>query len=167
MQIAKNTVVSLMYELRTGGFESDIVEKTDNDNPLEFIYGVGMMMPKFEEYLYGKSANDEFRFVIPAKDGYGLVNKDYIITLPKAAFKLEGESEENVLVPGTVLPMQDDSGQHYHGMVVEVKDDSVVMDFNHPMAGSDLYFTGVINSVRMASPEEMDHGHVHGDGCDH
>lgn len=167
MQIAKNTVVSLMYELRTGGFESDIVEKTDNDNPLEFIYGVGMMIPKFEENLDGKSANDEFRFMIPAKDGYGHVNEDYIITLPKAAFKLEGESEEDVLVPGKVLPMQDDSGHHYHGMVVEVKGDSVVMDFNHPMAGSDLYFNGVIKSVRKATSEELDHGHVHGDGCDH
>ena len=134
MQIAKDTAVSLMYELRTGGFESEIVEKTDNDNPLEFIYGVGMMIPKFEEHIEGKSSNDEFRFMIAAKDGYGLASDDYIITLPKAAFKLEGESEDNVLVPGKVLPMQDDSGQHYYGMIMEVKDDSVIMDFNHPMA---------------------------------
>ncbi|MBK7096579.1 MAG: FKBP-type peptidyl-prolyl cis-trans isomerase [Saprospiraceae bacterium] len=167
MKIENNTVVSLNYELRTNGFESQIVEKTDDDHPLEFIYGVGMMIPKFEEYLEGKSANDKFQFMINAEDGYGLSSDDNLVELPKSIFQVDGKESEELLVLGKILPMQDNTGHMFNGTVAEIKNDSVIMDFNHPMADQDLYFTGVINSVRKATQEELEHGHVHSPGHHH
>jgi FKBP-type peptidyl-prolyl cis-trans isomerase SlyD len=167
MQIEKNMVVSLSYELRTEGFDSHIVEKTDDDHPLEFIYGVGMMIPKFEEYLEGKAVNDKFSFMINAEDGYGLSSDENLVELPKSIFQVEGQKSEDLLVIGKILPMQDNTGHMFNGKVSEIRSESVVMDFNHPMADKDLYFTGVINSVRKATEEELDHGHVHSGGHHH
>ena len=167
MKIENNTVVSLNYELRTDGFDSHVVEKTDSDHPLEFIFGIGMMIPKFEEYLEGKKANDNFRFMIPAEEGYGLSNDQNVIELPITIFQVDGKTNEDLLVVDKILPMQDNEGRMFNGRVAEIKNDSVVMDFNHPMADQDLYFNGVINSVRQATQEEMDHGHVHTDGHHH
>jgi FKBP-type peptidyl-prolyl cis-trans isomerase SlyD len=167
MKIENNTVVSLNYELRTSGFESQIVEKTDDDHPLEFIYGVGMMIPKFEEFLEGKSASDKFQFMINAEEGYGLASDDNLVELPKSIFQVDSQQSEDLLVLGKILPMQDNTGHMFNGKVAEIKNDSVVMDFNHPMADMDLYFTGTIISVRKATQEELDHGHVHTPGHHH
>ena len=167
MNIEKNTVVSLNYELRTEGFDSHIVEKTDEDHPLEFIFGVGMMIPKFEENLKGKSVNDIFQFMITAEEGYGLSTDENVVELPKTVFQIDGKVNEDLLVVGKILPLQDNTGHMFNGKVAEIKKDSVVMDFNHPMADKDLYFTGKINSVRKATDEELDHGHVHRDGHHH
>jgi len=167
MLIDKNKVVTLDYELRTEGFDSQIVEKTDNDHPLEFIFGHGMMIPRFEENLNGLKASDTFNFMIPADEAYGLSNPANIIELPKAAFEHEGKVNEDFLVVGKVLPMQDNTGHTFNGTVKEINETAVIMDFNHPMADQDLYFTGSIRSVREATPEELDHGHVHSHGHHH
>jgi FKBP-type peptidyl-prolyl cis-trans isomerase SlyD len=63
---------------------------------------------------------------------------------------------------GTVLPLQDNNGNHFQGQVVSVVEDAVLVDLNHPMAGQDLHFKGNILNVRPATPEELSHGHAHG-----
>ncbi len=167
MKIEKNKVVSLGYELRTGGFESKLTEKTQENQPLEFIFGMGMMIPKFEENLEGLKKGDNFQFKIDAVHGYGLSNPENIIELPKSTFEVDGKVEDGMLSIGNVLTMQDQQGRHLNAKVVEVKDDVVVMDFNHPMADKDLYFKGEILDVRDATQEELDHGHVHSGGHHH
>jgi len=167
MKIDNNKVVSLSYELRTDGFDSELTEKTNENQPLEFIYGMGMMIPKFEENLKGLKKGDTFQFKIDAADGYGISNPENIIELPKSTFEVDGKVEEGMLSVGNVLTMQDQQGRHLNAKVVEVKDDVVVMDFNHPMADKDLYFKGEILDIRDATQEELDHGHVHSGGHHH
>lgn len=167
MQIKNKVVVSLDYELRTEGFESEIEEKTDSDHPLEFIYGMGMMIQKFEDNLKGLEIGNEFSFKIDAVDGYGLHEAENVIALPKRVFEKDGEIQNDLLVVGKILPMQDNTGHNFNGKVLEVNEDTVKMDFNHPMAGKDLYFTGKIKNLRVATPEELDHGHVHSHGHHH
>lgn len=167
MKIDKNKVVKLSYELRTDGFDSALVEKTQDNQPLEFIYGIGMMIPKFEENLKGLEKGDEFQFKIEAAEAYGLSNPENIIELPKATFERDGSIEEGLLVKDNVITMQDNQGNRFNGRVEKVGDDTVTMDFNHPMADKDLYFKGKILDVRDATQEELDHGHVHGDGHHH
>jgi len=79
----------------------------------------------------------------------------------------DGEIDHEMLVPGRTIPMRDEEGRQLLGTVAEVQENQVIMDFNHPMAGIDLYFTGSIESVRSATSEEIDHGHVHGEGGHH
>ena len=81
--------------------------------------------------------------------------------LPKNIFEVDGKIEEGLLAEGNVIPMQNDDGQKFNGVVVEVKEESVTVDFNHPLAGDDLHFAGNIMEVREATKEEVEHGHVH------
>jgi len=164
MIIQDKTVVSLVYTLRTSptGAPVEVVEK---DKPFVFLLGVGSLLPDFEANLKGKQPNDFFQFMITAKNGYGEVHPERIVTLPKNIFSVEGQPMD--LAVGMMVPMRNEQGNVLRGYIKELHIDSVVMDFNHPLAGQDLYFSGQVLEVRMATPDEIAHGHVHGPGGIH
>ncbi len=152
MEIRKNSVVSLSYTLTV---EEDVVETVKADSPLKFIFGTGYLLPKFEENVLGKKVGDKFDFLLSAKEGYGEVSDDAIVELPKDMFMVDGKVEEGLLTLGNVLPMQDSDGNRLQGTIEEIKDDVIVMDFNHPLAGSELHFQGEVVEVREATPQEL------------
>jgi FKBP-type peptidyl-prolyl cis-trans isomerase SlyD len=164
MNVSKNKVVSISYELKVDG---DLIDVAQADNPLVFLYGHGQLLPLFEDNIKDLSEGDSFEFMISSQDGYGEVNDQAIVELPKEIFVIDGELQEDLLVLGNRLPMRDSEGNALDGTVVEVTDNSVVMDFNHPLAGKDLYFTGKVEGIREATAEEISHGHVHGMGHSH
>lgn len=167
MEVGKNKVVTVTYQLHSNLPSTDKahVETADKSNPLQFLYGVGMMIPGFEKGLEGKSTGDSFGFTINPEEGYGENDATAIIELPIDIFKVDNVIDMNLLKIGNVLPMSDNSGNVLNGKVVSYDDKAVKMDFNHPLAGHELHFTGEILEVREASPEELSHGHVHsGDG---
>ena len=165
MTIAKDKMVSVTYELKLDGKEGDVFEKAGKDNPLIFLYGSGMMLPAFENGLVGKNLNDTFEISIPAADAYGEVNEEAIVDLPKSIFMVDGKIDEQLITPGNSVPMMSTSGQRMEGVVVSVDENTVQMDFNHPLAGEDLYFTGVILDVRDATTEELNSAYSSGCGC--
>ncbi|MFO7827283.1 MAG: peptidylprolyl isomerase [Bacteroidales bacterium] len=158
MGISNEKVVSLVYQLKVDGKE---VETVKEDKPLVFLYGAGQMLPKFEEKLKGLEPGAKFEFEIACDDAYGKATDDAILDLPKNIFEVEGKVEDGLLEVGNVIPMQNNEGQKFNGVVLEIKDDAVTMDFNHPLAGDDLNFTGKVIEVRDATKEEIEHGHVH------
>lgn len=164
MKIDKHTVASVTYALEVDG---DLVEKTDQSNPLTFLVGVGMMIPGFEQQLLGKSPGDRYDITVAPEEGYGEPDPQAIVDLPKDVFKIDGELQEDMLVEGNIIPMQDQNGQPLQGVIVEVGDDTVKLDFNHMLAGKTLHFTGEVVDVREATQEEISHGHVHGPGGHH
>ncbi|HOP04446.1 MAG TPA: FKBP-type peptidyl-prolyl cis-trans isomerase [Tenuifilaceae bacterium] len=164
MVITKDKVVSLSYELKVNG---ELVDKAEANNPLEFLYGRGALIARFEENINNLGIGDSFEFMIPSNEGYGDVNQEAIIDLPKDIFKVDGEIEENLLEVGKYLPMLDQEGNQLNGKILEIKEEAVVMDFNHPLAGQDLHFTGKVESIREATDEELSHGHVHSHGHHH
>ncbi len=155
MKIGKETVVSLSYTLMV---EGDIVETVKNDNPLRFIFGTGYLLPKFEENVADKVVGDTFEFILSAKEGYGEINPEAVVELPKDMFMIDGKIEDGLLTLGNVLPMQDSDGNRLQGTIDEIKDDVVVMNFNHPLAGSELHFKGEVVEVREATPQEIMEG---------
>lgn len=155
MKIEANKVVALSYTLKVDG---DVMESVTADKPMEFIFGTGYLLPKFEDNVSGKSAGDTFDFVLNSKEGYGEVNPDAIVELPKDLFMIDGKIEDGLLTLGNVLPMQDSEGNRLQGTIDEIKDDAVVMNFNHPLAGADLHFTGSVVSVREATMSELTNG---------
>lgn len=159
MTIKPNTVVSLTYELHTTNAEGQqvFVEKADEQNALVFMYGTGMMLPKFEEHLAGLNAGDEYSFELTAEDGYGAIDPGAFADLPKEMFK-----EVDLPVVGDIIPLQDNEGNHFRAGVTGVHEDSISVDLNHPMAGKNLIFSGKILTVREATQEELAHGHAHG-----
>ncbi len=166
MQAAQDTVLKITYQLRnepTGG----IVDEATEDAPFSFLFGHQNVLPKFEEHLQGKVAGNQFHFVLSPEDGYGVFEETGVVKLGKEMFMHEGVLQEDVLEIGNVIPLQDQDGNPFQGRVVGVDDTSVIIDLNHPLAGKELHFSGVILDVRAAHPVEIEHGHVHEGGNHH
>lgn len=159
MKITKNSVAALTYELTV---EGKIADQAGEDRPLEYIHGTGMLLPKFESEVEGKEPGETFAFTLTPEEGYGVFNPDYLIDLPKSCFQVEGKVMEELLVVGRTIPMLNNAGQVVQGTVYAVKGDTVTMDFNHPMAGKTLNFTGKVVSVREATEKELTEG-LHGE----
>ncbi|MBU1370660.1 MAG: peptidylprolyl isomerase [Bacteroidetes bacterium] len=162
MKVGNQKVVSLTYELRQKDAQGELIQKVDSDRPFVYLFGVGGLLPKFEESLNDLEAGDKFSFELNSKDGYGEHNAEAIIDLDKKIFEVEGKIDDELLQIGNQITMQDQNGNPLDGVVLEIGDDKVKMDFNHPLAGMDLHFSGNILEVREATKEELDHGHVHG-----
>jgi len=157
MKIKKNLLVSLIYELRETDSNGPVIEKVESDNPFQFIYGTGRLLQSFESALSDLSEGDDFRFTIKSKDAYGDRREDLIIDIPISAFEIDGKIDEEVCRVGNEIPMTDGSGRQFVGVINEISGDTVKMDFNHPMAGVDLYFSGKVIGVREPTAEELEH----------
>ncbi|MFP3835428.1 FKBP-type peptidyl-prolyl cis-trans isomerase [Chryseobacterium sp. SIMBA_028] len=164
MTIENNHVVAVKYILHT--IEADgskvLVEETTAENPFTFLYGVGMMIPKFEQNIHGLKAGDKVDFTIHPEEAYGERQPDAMTQLPIDMFK-----ESGIPPIGAILPLSDNEGNNFQAFVVEITPEFVVADFNHPMAGKVLDFQVEVLNTRPATEEELSHGHSHGiDGTD-
>ena len=169
MIIENRTVVTLNYRLTVdeNGSETE-VERTTAESPFVFLFGSGQLLPDFEMNLAGKTAGSAFDFLISAERGYGLSDAQNIVPVPISVFVgADGQPDTSLLVIGNTVPMSDNAGNRYQGKIKEVNEDTVVMDFNHPLADRTLHFTGEVIEVRLATLEELQHGHVHGPGGHH
>ena len=156
MKISKDKYVAVTYDLNVGeGDERELMEKATEERPLNFIFGMGMMLPAFEKALDGLEVGQEFNFSLAPADAYGEYDEDHIIDLPKNIFLIDGKFDDTRIKEGAVIPLLTAEGQHINGSVVEVKDDVVVMDMNHPLAGCDLNFVGEVVTSRPATNEEL------------
>ncbi len=166
MKAEKNKVVAVSYELRLekGG---EVIDSATAERALAFIFGSGMMLQKFEDNLEGLEADSEFEFMLTSEEGYGAYNEQNVSEIPLDVFMQDGKIQDGLLAIGNVIPLQDNKGNHFNGKVISVSDSAVKLDFNHPLAGKDLYFTGKVIEVREAAPEEISHGHVHQHGHHH
>ena len=133
MKVEQNKMVGVDYKLTVDG---QIADQSRPGQPLEFIFGTGMLLPKFEEAILGKEIGESVSFTLEAKDGYG----------------------EGIADVGSQIPMANAQGQRMLGVVKEIGDDTVKMDFNHPMAGKTLNFDVEVVSVRDVTPEDLQGG---------
>ena len=166
MKIKANSVVEFSYELEVDG---QVVDQCPKERPLDYIHGTGGLLPKLEEHIEGMEPGDRFDVTLTPAEGYGEVDPQRIIDLPKAAFEVNGEIREDLLVPGNTIPMMNSMGGIIPGVVLEVTADTVKMDLNHQMAGKTLHFKGEVISVREATEKELTEGlhgeFVHSCGC--
>ncbi|HRO75901.1 MAG TPA: peptidylprolyl isomerase [Crocinitomicaceae bacterium] len=162
MQIDKHAVVTLSYKL-SNHTTGEKIEETTAENPMVFLFGAGQLIPEFEQNVSGLNVGDPFEFTIAAANAYGVPSDDNIVNIPLDVFKNEeGVIDTNEIKVGAILPMSDDQGNMMRGTILNISESEVRMDFNHPLAGTDLHFTGKIDEVREATKDEIDHGHVHG-----
>lgn len=158
MTIEPNSVVALTYKLHTvTNGEKEFIEEASKENPLVFLAGIGMMLPKFEENLRGLKKGDTIDFELSAMDAYGEKDEQAVAQLPTEMF-----NETGIPPVGEIIPLQDNEGNQFRAQVTEVSPEAVVVDLNHPMAGRNLHFDIEVLEVRQATPEELAHGHVHG-----
>lgn len=155
MKLEINKFVSLVYTLYEGDKEGRVIETVEESAPMAFVFGTGRLLPAFEANLTGLEEGAVFKFRLPAAEAYGEMREDMVISLPRNIFEDEGVLRSEVCYVGNNVPMMDSQGNRMNGVVVEIGDAFVKMDFNHPLAGTDLYFSGTIAGVREATPEEL------------
>ena len=155
MNIENNRMVSLIYELRDSDSNGRILEKLDETRPLEFVYGTGRLLPVFESNINSLKTGELFRFTLKSEMAYGDKREEMIINVPVAVFETDGKINEDICRVGNQVPMMDTDGNPLTGIINEITDTYVKMDFNHPMAGLDLFFSGKIVDVREATEHEL------------
>jgi FKBP-type peptidyl-prolyl cis-trans isomerase SlyD len=157
MKIAEKKIVSVTYDLYvdSDSGKPELMESATKDAPLTFCFGIGMMLPKFEEHLLGKKVGDKFDFVIKSEDAYGNYEDEGVMDLPKSIFEVDGKFDNEMVVVDQIVPLMDSEGNRLNAMVVSIGEDTVKVDLNHPLAGEDLHFKGEVIEVRDATEQEL------------
>lgn len=152
-KVQDHIVVQLDYTLIV---EDEVMESTQDGEPIEFIQGIGQIIPGLEDALYGMEVGGKKTVEIQPEDAYGVYDPDSLEVARKDEF-----SEEIPLDVGTFLDLRDDEGEVLSAQIIEEDEETVTLDFNHPLAGKVLTFEITVVGLRPATPEELDHGHVH------
>jgi FKBP-type peptidyl-prolyl cis-trans isomerase SlyD len=159
LKLQDGQVVSMDYTLRVDG---DVVDSSDGQAPLEFIQGLGSIIPGLERELYGLGIGDSKTVTVAPVDAYGELNPDAYSDVPRAEFP------ENIpMEKGIEIQVRDQDGQEMYSRIDSVSEETIRLDFNHPLAGKTLNFDITIVGLRDPSEEERAHGHVHGAGHHH
>ena len=153
MEVAKNTVVALTYELLDA--DGKVVEKTEE--PIEYLHGGYQgIFPLVEKALAGKSPGESCRVRLEPDDAFGEYDAELVHLEPRSKFP------DSVGVGMQFEGRGAESGATLIYTVTDVAEDKVVVDGNHPLAGRTLHFSCTVDAVRPATQEEISHGHVHG-----
>ena len=155
MKVENSKMVSVNYTLTVDG---KVADQSREGSPLQFVCGAGMLLPKFEGAIMGLEPGEKVSFTLQPKDGYGEIIAEAIVDLPKDIFMVDGKLAEDILFEGSQVPMSDAQGNRMMGIVKEVGESTVKMDFNHPMAGKTLNFDVEVVSVRDVTPEDLQGG---------
>lgn len=159
MIIAANKVVKMHYSVMDN--DKNSIDNSFDGEPLIFIFGTGYLIQGLEDALQGKEAGDTLSVTVPPEQGYGERHDELMQAVPKSMF--EGMEIE---VGMQFRASTDDGDQSV--MIIDIQEDEVIVDGNNPLAGTTLNFDVEILEVRDATPEELEHGHVHGaGGCGH
>ena len=153
MQVEKNKVVEIDYTLTDEG--GRVLDSSDGGEPLSFIFGIGDLIAGVENALEGRSSGERIEITVPPETAYGLRDDSLLLTIERDKF---GEVEE--LKEGQRFRMETPEGPMAF-TVVKIDEAEVLVDGNHPLAGMTLNFDITIQSVREATTEELEHGHVH------
>jgi len=153
-QVADDLVVTMGYSLTVDG---EIVDSSEDDGPIEFLHGYGNIIPGLEAHLGGLGIGESLQVTVAAKDAYGEFDPEQVVDVPLDEFP-----EEICVEPGVELEMKDQDGDMLFARIVSVGKSRAKLDFNHPLAGKELTFDVTIVALRLPTPEELEHGHVHG-----
>lgn len=156
MIITQHKAVSIHYRLTNQ--QGELIESSFEGEPMLYLHGAENMIPGLEAALEGKTVGDKLDVTVEAEQAYGPYHDGLRQDVPLSAF---GDIED--IVPGMRFIAETEMGQR-PVQVTEVKDDVVVVDGNHPLAGQSLNFTVEVLAVRDATEEEIAHGHIHAGG---
>jgi FKBP-type peptidyl-prolyl cis-trans isomerase SlyD len=160
MKIENDKVVSFHYTLTDD--DNNVLDKSGADEPLRYLHGAGNIIPGLEKALAGKEVGNKVKARIEPADAYGEKQEGMVQTLPKEAFQGVEKIE-----PGLQFQAAGQNGEPVVVTVTKVEGDQVTIDGNHPLSGVTLTFDVEITDIRDATEDEISHGHIHGEGCNH
>ncbi len=153
MKVQENTVVGIHYTLKND--EGDVLDSSNNLDPLQYLQGKGNIISGLEQALDGKESGDKVNVTLEPEDAYGSYRDELVQQVPKSAFQGVNDLQEGMRFQAQTeqgaLPIK----------IINIEDDTVTVDGNHELAGERLHFDVSIESVRQATNEELSQGHVH------
>lgn len=158
--IEKDHVVSIHYTLKDD--DGVVIDSSEGQEPLVYLHGAGNIIPGLEAALTGKVLGDALNVSIAPADAYGEKEDELIQVVPRHLFQGADELEA-----GMQFQAQAPNGGVQVIQVLDVQDEDVTIDANHPLAGKTLHFSVAVEAVRDATAEELEHGHVHSGSCSH
>jgi len=172
MEEIQNKYIAVSYKLyTTNNGEAGLVEHATEDKPFQFVSGFGMTLPDFEKEIVNLNKGDEFDFTLTKKQAYGDFVEERVLDLDKSIFMINGHFDHENIYQDAYVELQNEDGNHFMGHVLEISEDKVKMDLNHPLAGKDLNFKGKVIESRPATNEEIEgiinrmHGGCNCDSC--
>lgn len=159
--VADNTVVSLDYELKLANDE--VIDSSEENAPLEYLHGYKNIIPGLENELAGMAIGEKKQVTVLPEQAYGVRDPESVAEYPRDTFP-----ESLKLEVGEPIAMRDsESGESFQAFITEIHDETIMLDFNHPLAGETLFFKVKIADLREPTSEELSHGHVHQAGHNH
>lgn len=157
MENQPHKYVTVAYELYADNAEGvhELIEKAPTEHPYQFITGLGVTLPAFEQNIAALSEGEAFDFTLKQEDAYGPYEPEHVIELSKDVFSVNGHFDKQMVYPGAVLPLVNADGNRFEGLVQEVKESTVVIDLNDRLAGKDLHFKGQVVTMRDATDAEI------------
>ena len=149
--------ITVAYSLYTDKSEGihELVEQAPVEHPFQFITELGVALEAFEAKLKDLNEGDEFDFTLSVDEAYGPYEQEHVIELPKSTFMLNGRFQNDIIFEGAVIPLVNADGNRFQGLVLEIKEDVVIIDLNHPLAGKELHFKGSVVTSREATDAEV------------
>jgi len=160
MPFEANKVVTFNYTLKDEN--GQILDSTMNDGPYTFLSGYNQVLPGLETTLGGMIIGSKKNIKLLAAEAYGEYDEGAVQTVKREFFPEEAELEI-----GLTYYAHTPEGKHLQFVINKIENDDITVNFNHPLAGKDLMFDVELLDVREATPEEINHGHVHGPGGHH
>lgn len=163
-----NKYVAVAYKLyATADGKTELVEEATEEKPFQFITGFGITLDEFEKQVYGLEQGEAFDFILTKEQAYGDFEQERVLNLDKSMFSINGHFDNDNIYKDAIVPLQNEDGNRFFGHVLEVTDDKVTMDLNHPLAGMELNFKGKIVESREATNREIEGmvSRLSGEGC--
>lgn len=156
--VTDGQVVAMEYTLHVDG---KMIDSSAQGEPLQYLHGAANIIPGLEREVEGMSIGESKKVIVSAADGYGEMDEDAFVDVPRKEFP-----EDMPLNPGVEMELTTPDGQPMYARIDSVEEDIVHLNMNHPLAGKELHFEVKVIAMRDATEEEMDHGHAH-DGHHH
>lgn len=171
MDQIQHKYIVVSYELHTTeNGEDKVIETATEERPFSFLTGFGMTLDAFEEETLKLETGDDFEFTLPQEKAYGEYVAERVIDIDKSIFTINNHFDHEHIYKDAVVPLQNEDGNRFLGRVVDITDDKVKMDLNHPLAGKDLTFKGKVIEARIATDSEVQgfikHIEQHHCGCE-
>ena len=156
MDTTPNKYITVAYELYTDfDGKKELVEKAPIEHPFQFISDMGTTLDAFEAQIKPLQKGEKFNFTLSVEEAYGEYEQERVLELNKDVFKINGHFDKEHIYPGSVVPLMNADGARFNGTITDVKEDTVTVDLNHPLAGKALNFIGEVTENRDATKDEI------------
>ena len=159
LTVQDGQVIAMEYTLKVDG---EVADTSEGREPLAYLHGSGNIIPGLEREMIGMTVGQSKDVVVAALDAYGEEDDQAFMDVPREQFPKEIPMER-----GIEIQVQNQSGQPMYARIHEVGEQTVKLNFNHPLAGKELHFAVKVVEIREPTEEEKQHGHVHGTGGHH